>query len=125
MKYKNFEETPVWQKAHDLMLHIYDITSKFPKVEVYNITSQMRRASLSVEANIAEAFGRFHYLEKANFYLNARGSLEELKSHLITSKDLKFITEKDSLIIMDNVRVVREEINIIIKSFRNSKKLQS
>lgn len=118
MKYKNFEDTPVWKKAHQITLDIYKLTSKFPKEEIYNLISQMRRAVLSVEANIAEAFGRFHFLDKANFYLNARGSLEELKSHLITSFDLGFLNEDFLKKITAKMDEVREEINIIIKSLR-------
>lgn len=121
MKYRNFEETSVWQKAHEISLFIYETTSHFPKIETYNLTSQMRRAVLSIEANIAEAFGRYHYLDKSNFYLNARGSLEELKSHSITSKDLKFITQDTFLEILDRINEVREEINKLVKSFRKKK----
>lgn len=120
MKYKNFENIPVWKKAHQITLDIYKITSKFPKEETYNLISQMRRAVLSVEANIAEAFGRFHFLDKVNFYLNARGSLEELKSHLITSLDLGFLDENSFKQTNVEMGEVREEINRIIKSFRAS-----
>ena len=92
-RYKSFEDTPVWQRAHGLVLKIYEISTRFPKEEMYTLTSQIRRAVISVEANIAEAFGRYHYLNKLNFYYNARGSLEESKSHWITTKDLKYITQ--------------------------------
>lgn len=77
---KSFEDLEVWQKGKTLTLRIYDIGTHFPKDEVYGITSQIKRAALSVPANIAEGFGRYHFLDKAKFYLNARGSLYELKS---------------------------------------------
>ncbi len=118
MKYKSFADTSVWQKAHKITLWVYDITSKFPKEEVYNLTSQIRSSALSIEANIAEGFGRYHCLDKAKFYLNARGSLEELSSHCITAKDLKFIPEKVYLELIQEIDIVRSEINKVIKTFR-------
>lgn len=125
MKYKSFTDTTVWQKAHQITLFIYDFTSSFPKEEVYNLTSQMRRSALSIEANIAEAFGRYHYLDKTKFYLNARGSLEELNSHCITATDLKFVSENNYQEILQKIDAVRSEINKVIKSFRYADKEQS
>ena len=91
MSIKSFEDLDVWQLSKELVTKIYLITKDFPKDEVFGITSQIKRAALSVPANIAEGFGRYHYLDKAKFYLNARGSLHELKSHLLIAVDLKFI----------------------------------
>ncbi|MCX5815835.1 MAG: four helix bundle protein [Proteobacteria bacterium] len=71
MEIKSFEDLEVWNKAKDLVLKIYKMTVNFPKEETYSITSQMKRAALSVPANIAEGFGRYHYLNKAKFYLNS------------------------------------------------------
>ncbi|MFQ5812669.1 MAG: four helix bundle protein, partial [Anaerolineae bacterium] len=70
-KIRSFEDLDVWQKGKALTLKIYELTSYFPKEEVYGMTSQIRRAALSVPANLAEEFGRFHFLDKAKFYLNA------------------------------------------------------
>lgn len=91
MKFTSFTEMPVWQKAHRLVLDIYKLTASFPMEEVYGLISQARRSALSISGNIAEAFGRFHYLDKNRFYLNARGSLEETKNYLIVSYDLEYI----------------------------------
>ena len=88
---KSFEDLEVWQKGKTLTLRIYGIVADFPKDEVYGITSQIKRAALSVPANIAEGFGRYHFLDKAKFYLNARGSLYELKSHLLIATELQLI----------------------------------
>jgi four helix bundle protein len=88
---KSFEDLEVWKMAKDFVLKIYTLTSNFPKNEIYGITSQMKRAALSVPANIAEGFGRYHYLDKAKFYLNSRGSLFELKSFVLIAVDLNFI----------------------------------
>jgi four helix bundle protein len=85
---ESFENLIIWKKAHKLMFKIYAITEKFPKSETYNLVSQLRRASLSVTANIAEAHGRYHYAEMIHFLFNARGSAEEVRSHLMAAKDL-------------------------------------
>lgn len=118
MKFTFFTEMPVWQKAHQLVLDVYKLTASFPRDEVYGLTSQIRRASLSVSGNIAEAFGRFHYLDKNKFYLNARGSLEETKNYLIISQDLGYLNGEDSCMLMDNIERINEELNIMIKTLR-------
>lgn len=85
---ESFEDLIIWRKAHKLMLRVYEITEKFPKTEFYNLTSQLRRAALSVCANIAEAHGRHHYAETIHFLFNARGSAEEVRSLLMAARDL-------------------------------------
>ena len=86
---------PVWQKAMDLAVGIFEITEKLPKKEDYGLTSQIRRSALSVSANIAESFGRKHTLDKLNFYYHSRGSLAETKSHLIYGNRVKYFQEDD------------------------------
>lgn len=113
-KYKTFEGLSVWQKSKDLILEIYRYTKSFPKEEVYNLTSQIRRAALSVAANIAEAFGRYHYLDKNKFYYNARGSLEELRSHFIISKELSYISNDIFDKLNKQFNEISEELNKII-----------
>ena len=85
-KIRTFEDLDVWQMGSDLTLKIYEITGHFPKEEIYGMTSQIKRAALSVSANISEGFGRYHFMDKAKFYLNARGSLYELKSPFADSQ---------------------------------------
>lgn len=123
-KYKTFEDLSVWQKAKDLILEIYRYTKSFPKEEVYNLTSQIRRSALSVAANIAEAFGRYHYLDKNKFYYNARGSLEELRSHFIISKELFYISNDIFNKLNKQFNEISEELNkiIFITKKQNSKK---
>ena len=101
-----------------MVLDVYRLTASFPEDEVYGLTSQMKRAALSVSGNIAEAFGRFHYLDKNKFYLNARGSLEETRNHLIISQDLGYTKTKDFQTLMDDVNSINEELNILIKTLR-------
>ena len=119
---KTFQDLDVWQKGKLLTVKVYEISSHFPKDEVFGISSQVKRAALSVPANIAEGFGRFHYLDKAKFYLNARGSLYELKSHLLVAKELGFIRDgaaDDSFELIDQLSL---KINNLINTTRRLRK---
>jgi len=88
---KHFTDLEVWQKSRELALITYSLTAKFPKSELFGLTSQLRRAVTSISANIAEGMGRGSYADRARFYYNARGSVYETESHLITSKELNFL----------------------------------
>ena len=81
----------MWKKAHGLVLEIYNITREFPSEERFGLVSQMRRAAVSVPANIAEGFKKQTLKDKSNFYNIAQGSLEDLRYYLILSKDLKYM----------------------------------
>jgi four helix bundle protein len=83
----------VWQKSHALALLVYRSSSGLPKSELFGLTSQMRRAAISVPANIAEAFGRSTRPEKARLLNIAQGSLDELRYYLLLSKDLGYSTD--------------------------------
>jgi four helix bundle protein len=119
---KSFEDLDVWQKGKVLTLKIYEIASHFPKDEVFGISSQVKRAALSVPANIAEGFGRFHYLDKAKFYLNARGSLYELKSHLLVAKELGFIKDGAADDSFELIEQLSLKINNLINATRRLRK---
>ena len=95
---KCFQDLVVWQKAHRCVLSIYDFTKSFPKDELFGLTSQLRRAAVSITANIAEGFKRRGKHEKARFYNIAQSSLEECRYYLILSKDLK-LGNSDKLMI--------------------------
>ena len=89
-KIRNFEDLQVWQEAHQLALDVYKATGTYPQREQYGLVSQMRRAAVSVPANIAEGFGRKSVKEKLNFYNIAQGSLSELKYYFILARDLGY-----------------------------------
>jgi four helix bundle protein len=93
MAFNSFEEMPVWQKAMDLAVSIFELTENLPKKEDYGLTSQIRRSALSVPGNLAEGFGRKHTKDKLNFYYNSRGSLSETKSHLIYGHRVKYFSD--------------------------------
>ena len=85
-----FQDLHVWQKSHQLVLAIYDATTRFPKHELFGLTSQMRRAATSVASNIAEGFKRRSRWDKARFLNIAEASLDELQYQLILSRDLGY-----------------------------------
>src|SRR5687768_1576379 len=87
---KSFKDLIVWQKAHSLVLEIYKQTKAFPKEEMYCLTSQIRRSSISVAANIAEAFKKKSSADKLRILNISQGSLSETEYYLILSKDLEY-----------------------------------
>ncbi|MCX6842027.1 MAG: four helix bundle protein [candidate division WOR-3 bacterium] len=92
-KIARFEDLLVWQKAHQMVLRVYRITGSFPAEERFGLSSQMRRAAVSVPANLAEGFKKRGVRDKLNFYNIAQGSLEELRYYLILSKDLGYMPD--------------------------------
>lgn len=87
---KSFEQLIVWQKAHQFVLGVYRFTENFPQKEIYGLTSQFRRASVSIPANIAEGFKKRGRADKVRFLNIAQGSLEECRYYLRLAKDLKY-----------------------------------
>ncbi len=90
---KDFKDLKVWQKAHELAVAIYSASRTFPREEIYGLTSQLRRAAVSIGANIAEGCGRRSDGEFVRFLQIARGSSAEVEYHLLLSRDLKFMSE--------------------------------
>ncbi|MGC9522897.1 MAG: four helix bundle protein [Anaerolineae bacterium] len=93
----HFRQLEAWKAAHQLVLHIYSCTRAYPRDEQYVLVSQMRRAAISVPANIAEGFKRRSIPEKLRFCNIAEGSLEELKYYLVLSADLGYIDSNQEL----------------------------
>jgi four helix bundle protein len=87
---KTFKELLVWQKAHQFVLFVYPITAAFPASEIYCLPAQMRRAAISVAANIAEGFKKRGKSDKTRFFNTAQGSLEECRYYLILTQDLGY-----------------------------------
>jgi len=93
---KSFEDLLVWQKAHSFVLTIYRLTGLFPKHEIFGLTSQFRRAAVSIPANIAEGFRRRGASDKARFFNIAQASAEECRYYLILTRDLEYADTKDA-----------------------------
>ena len=87
---KSFEDLLVWQKAHSFVLTVYRLTASFPEYEIFGLTSQFRRAAVSIPANIAEGFRRRGTSDKARFFNIAQASLEECRYYLILVRDLDY-----------------------------------
>ena len=92
----SFRDLVVWQKAHEFVLAVYRLTEPFPDREKFGLSHQMRRAAVSIPANIAEGFGKRSQAEKARFLNIAEGSLEECRYYLILAHDLGY-GQTDSL----------------------------
>jgi four helix bundle protein len=112
-KAKNFTDLIVWQKAHQFILSAYRLTEKFPKSEIYGLTSQFRRAAVSIAANIAEGFRKRSKLEKAHFLLISQSSLEECRYYLILAKDLGYYDTKEQMLQL-------EEVSKILMGYSNA-----
>jgi len=113
--YDDTNKLIVWQKAHQLVLKIYQITKDFPKDEQFSLTSQIRRAAVSIPSNIVEGKARGSNKEYKRFLLMARGSLEETKYQLLLAKDLKYIDEKSYQEIYNSMDEVGRLLGGLIK----------
>jgi len=118
VKYKKVEEVPVWQQSHKLVLKVYKIVSNFPKSEVYGITSQLRRASSSIPANITEGFYRGTTKQLIQFLYIARASLGEVVYYLRLSRDLKYLKSKEYNHLTELSRDVGKQLNGWINSLK-------
>lgn len=90
MSAKTFEDVDIWKKAHQFVLDVYRLTDQFPKQEIYCLTSQLRRAAISIPANFAEGFRKASKPDKLRFYGIAIGSLEECQYYLRLASDLDY-----------------------------------
>lgn len=111
-----FEKLAVWKEARILTVLIYDLTEKFPDKEKFGLTNQMRRASVSIGANIAEGSSRFSAKEQAHFYSISYGSLMELMSHSFTALDLKYLHEE----VFEKLKNMVQPLSLKINNLRNA-----
>lgn len=100
---KTFRDLIVWQKSHAFVLKVYQLTGKFPKEELFGLTSQFRRAAVSIPANIAEGFKKLGKADKLRFYNTSQGSLEECRYYLILAGDLGYGDTRPLLGLIDEV----------------------
>ena len=90
-----FENVVAWQKAHAFVLLVYRITKSFPADELYGLTSQFRRAAVSIEANIAEGYKKISKADKLRFMNISQGSMEECRDYILLARDLYYISDTD------------------------------
>ncbi len=117
VKADRFQDMEVWKHAHALVLDIYKVTKTFPTEEKFGLVSQMRRAGVSIAANIAEGFKKRGSRDKINFYNISQGSIEEIKYYLILSKDLAYLETNDQLV--ERADVVGRMLHGLINSIQS------
>jgi len=115
---RDFKDLIAWRSARDLRAKIYRICIRFPKTEIFALSSQMRRAAVSVTANIAEGYGRFSYQENIQFCRQSRGSVYELRDHLTSSLDAGYITQEEYMELDSMALSVVKLINGYIRATR-------
>ena len=121
-KVRSFEDLEVWQLGKELTVLAYEIARYLPDSEAYGLGSQIKRAALSIPANIAEGFGRYHYLDRIKFFLNARGSLNELKSRLLIGKELGFFRDAQIEPTLQGIENLSIKLNNLITATRRTQK---
>ena len=117
---RNFRKYQVWELGHQITLDVYKLSKQFPKDEQYGLTSQMRRASSSVPANIAEGCGRESEAEFKRFLVIANGSATELEYFLILVKDLKLVSEENVEAHIAKVDQLKRSLNKLISKINTS-----
>jgi len=118
---KDFTDLEVWHLAKNLAIKIYKLLETFPAEERFGLIAQIKDAVISISGNIAEGFGRFHFNDRIKFYFNSRGSLLEVKSHLLVSETLGFINQKNQQLyeeIMNDIEILGVKINNYISTIR-------
>lgn len=113
MKIQSYKDLIVWQKSMALVVTIYELTTTFPKSELYGITSQLRRAAVSIPSNIAEAWGRRSVKEYRQFYAISYGSVLELETQLLITQRLKFAHDSSYLKIYSLLTEVSKMLHVM------------
>lgn len=113
---QKFTDLEVWKCAHQLTLLVYKISKDFPREEMFGLTSQIRRATISIESNVAEGFSRYHFKDRLNFYYQSRGSTSEVQTQLMVARDLDYISEKEFIKAADLAQKVLIILSGLIKS---------
>lgn len=118
---KDFRQLKVWEKAHHLTLEVYKTTATFPKEEIYSLTSQLRRASISIPTNIAEGCGRNTDADFARFLQIAMGSASETEYELILSHDLEFLSKSRFEELQSKVEEIKKMLASLLKTLRSNR----
>ncbi len=122
---RTFQDLLVWNKAMDLVTEIYRLTKTFPKDELFGLTGQLRRAAISVPANIAEGQGRLSEKEFRQFLGNARGSLSEMETHILIARNLRYLDEESTRHLLDASAEVGMILNGLLSKVVSAKKEKS
>lgn len=112
---QDFKNLDTWKKAHSLALSIYQTTQTFPRDEAYGLTSQLRRACVSIPANIAEGCGKQGGTELKHYLQIAQGSASELDYHILLAHDLNYIDDSEYAVLSDRISEVRRMLTSFIR----------
>ena len=118
-KIRSFEDLEIWQLGHKLSLIFYKITGKYPRNELFGLISQLRRAAISIPANIVEGYYRNTTKELIQFLYHARGSCGEVIYFLILSRDLNCISKKQYDELRNEYDILKRKITAMINSLKN------
>lgn len=118
---KSFEDLTIWQESRKFTNKIYILTNKFPKEELYGLTSQIRRAAVSITSNIAEGFDRRSDKELSNFLSIARGSTAEVQNNLYIALDLKYVSQTEFNQLYQEAKKIAQQINGLITYLKSGK----
>lgn len=118
---RNYKELEIWKKSKDIVIDIYKVTSDFPKSELYGLTSQIRRAGISISANIAEGNGKNSDAELARFINISIGSSSEVEALLIIANELEFISNDDFNQISNKLTTIRKMLYSFLKRVNSDK----
>jgi four helix bundle protein len=125
MSIRSYQDLAIWKKAMELVVQVYHLTRRFPREEMHGLTSQMRRAAVSIPTNIAEGWGRGSRKEYIQFLRIARGSLLELETLLAISRSLRYLSQEDmqaTLALVEEIsRMLSGLIASLKKGMRNEK----
>jgi len=116
----SFMNLQVWQQAHTFVLDVYRVSENFPKSELFGLTSQFRRAVVSIAANIAEGYKKTGKADKLRFFNIAQGSLEECRYYIILSKDLNYINEQIKNELVTKIEEVSKLLNGYCRKILNN-----
>ena len=116
----SFENIIAWQKAHAFVLFVYRVTRHFPKDEIFGLTSQFRRAAVSIEANIAEGYKKLSKADKLRFFNISQGSLEECRDYIILSRDLNFLQKGEFEALCTSIEEASKLLNAYCKGVINN-----
>jgi four helix bundle protein len=119
-KTTSFKDVEAWKKAHQFVLNIYKMTETFPKNEIFGLSSQFRRAAISIAANIAEGYKKKSNADKLRFYNMSQGSIEECRYYILLSSDLKYIVPENFIKLDTEIEFCSKLLNNYCRAILNN-----
>lgn len=119
MTVQSYRQLIAWQKAFELVKRVYDLTRNFPKEEIYGLTSQIRRASVSISSNIAEGQGRDSTKEFLHHLSIAYGSLMEVETQILIAESLEYLKPEETKLVLEKTAETGRLINGLMRSLKN------